>query len=129
MSQLPHSLLIAPTSGGLAAEVPLGELTLRIEVRGLRHERTGLHGTLYIYWANSSLIPLAWSYLNLDRDEDRGRLARKAYACLCQATGARPSDSAGAQQLVRLLDRLCLQVCLPTSRPNVPNPWSPKWER
>ncbi len=103
-------LVIVPIKGGLAAEAPLGELTLRFEAHGLRQERTGLHGTLYIYWANSSLIPLAWSYLNLDRDEDRGRLARKAYSSLCQATGMRPSDGAGAQQLVRLLDRLCLDL-------------------
>lgn len=131
MSHSPHSLLIVATGSGLASEVPLGDITLRIEVRGLRYERTGLHGALYIYWANSTLVPLAWSYLNLDRDEDRGRLARKAYNCLCEEIGDKPTHpgtgkAITAQDLVTVLDRLCLQVWPAYLRAERPQPLDPE---
>ncbi len=47
-----------------------------IHARNIRRERTGIHATIEIVLDSTSL---AWSQFNIERDEDRGRLANKAY--------------------------------------------------
>ena len=49
---------------------------VRIMAREVRRERTGVHGALAI---ERNGKPLAWSNLNLERDEDRTRLVNSAY--------------------------------------------------
>jgi len=47
-----------------------------IHAKNIRRERTGVHATIEIVLDTTSL---AWSQFNIERDEDRGRLANKAY--------------------------------------------------
>ena len=49
---------------------------VRIMAKEIRRERTGVHGALAI---ERNGKPLAWSNLNLERDEDRTRLVNSAY--------------------------------------------------
>lgn len=89
--------------------VPLGkvagasavELALRLE--GLRRERTGLHGTLYVLVRGEEERLLAWSYLNIERQEDRGALARRAYRML----GEGLRQAASELDMLHWLDWFC----------------------
>jgi hypothetical protein len=62
---------------GLAQRIVLEEgAVLTLAASDLRPERTGVHGKLRILINN---VEMAYSALNLDRDEDRSRLANQAF--------------------------------------------------
>ncbi len=56
-------------------DVPLGKNILRIEAQSIHRERTGIHARLGIY-VNDKV--LSWSYCNLEKNEERTRLANSA---------------------------------------------------
>ena len=53
-----------------------GGFKIRIKATNLEQNRTGLHAKLYL-GVNNTLS--AWSYFNLDRDNERGRLCNSAH--------------------------------------------------
>ncbi len=94
---------IVLTPDGAMAEISLaqdGELPLRIQATGIRRERTGIHATLHIYLRDRCL---AWSHFNLERDEERTRLARKAHRLL----SALDREMLPERELVHYLDLFC----------------------
>jgi len=56
----------------------IGEQTIRFQAEKLSEERTGIHARITI----SLDSPLSWSYLNIERREDRSSLAGAAYSAL-----------------------------------------------
>lgn len=58
---------------------------LRIEADGVRRERTGVHAKVSLY---QDTVLLAFSQFNVERDEERGRLARSAHAGLGEIDAA-----------------------------------------
>jgi biotin operon repressor len=97
---------IVLTPDGAIAEVSLahnGTLPLRIQATGIRRERTGTHATIYIYLQDRCL---AWSHFNLERDEERTRLARKAHRLLSELN----REMLPEQHLVHYVDTFCRQL-------------------
>jgi len=89
------------------AEIPVnGGAPLRFLATNVRRERTGIHATLHIVLGDRDL---AWTTCNVERDEERGRLARKAHRIL-KSTPDTPKDCPAEQDLVRWLDEFCRQV-------------------
>ena len=76
---------------------------LTFEVANVSRQRTGIHGRLSII-ANAT--PLAWSYTNIERDEDRVRLVNAAIRVLDQADVA----AAGKDILKHRVDTFCGQA-------------------
>lgn len=76
---------------------------LRITAEGVRRERTGVHAKISIY---QDAVLLAFSQFNVERDEERGRLARSAHAGLGEI------DAAGLPivDCKHLLDLFCSGV-------------------
>ena len=86
------------------AEIPVnGGAPLRFLATNVRRERTGIHATLHIVLGDRDL---AWTTCNVERDEERGRLARKAHRIL-KSTPDTPKDCPAEQDLVRWLDEFC----------------------
>ena len=62
---------------GVSAAIKIeGGFTIRFKADNLNNSRTGLHAKVYL-GVNQSLS--AYSYFNVERDEERGRLARSAH--------------------------------------------------
>lgn len=59
----------------IVGEATLGEIPIEFEARNVRMERSGVHARISVTTAEASL---AYSILNVDRDEDRTRLANSA---------------------------------------------------
>ena len=66
-----------PEGDGLVWRVPVGtQHVISILGRQIRQERTGTHARIDVL---DNRTPLAWSSFNIERDEDRVRLANSAY--------------------------------------------------
>lgn len=87
---------------GAAQLVSKGEVII-FELTGLRKERTGLHGRLAILRNKTCL---AWNQMNIERDEDRTRLANKAHKMLDTIT----REFYPAEILRYDLDHFCLKA-------------------
>lgn len=110
----------------LAEVVVNGNTPLRFRADNIRRERTGIHATLYITLGDHDL---AWTTCNVDRDEERGRLARKAFRLLTLLT-PEARKAVSEEQVCRWLDHFCrhlwsayIEEALP--QPLVPEPGPP----
>ena len=78
---------------------------LLIKASNIRKERTGCHATIGIYVSKEEDIVLAWSYLNIERDEDRTRLTNSAHHHIAINTDDTGYDKGTLKHFV---DRFCL---------------------
>jgi len=76
---------------------------LALEAVAPRRERTGVHATLRIVLEDRVV---AWTQCNIERDEERGRLARKAYRMLAGLARGLVSEA----ELIHWLDVFCSRV-------------------
>ncbi len=79
--------------------------TLRFAARDVRKERTGVHANLAIYL---NWVSLAWSNFNIERDEERVRLANSAYKHLDPKANALDLQEFPAQPFKHALDLFCI---------------------
>lgn len=96
-------------SGSVYARIPAGEMELVLRADGIRRERTGIHARVEV-WTNSGGrgARLASDLFNVERQEERARLARMAWKVL-------PEELQGLfdedEQVFRMLfDRFCLEA-------------------
>ena len=62
---------------GVRVDIPvLDDLVIKMKATHISQSRTGLHAKVYLGVGNSLS---AYSYFNVERDEDRGRLANSAH--------------------------------------------------
>jgi hypothetical protein len=78
--------------------------TLRFAARDIRKERTGVHANIGI---SVNWISLAWSNFNIERDEDRVRLANSAYKHLDPQSNALDIAEFPQNAMKHALDLFC----------------------
>lgn len=79
--------------------------TIRMAARDVRRERTGVHANLSI---SMNWVSLAWSNFNIERDEDRVRLANSAYQHLDAKANALDAAEFPKNILKHALDLFCI---------------------
>jgi hypothetical protein len=78
---------------------------LRFAARDVRKERTGTHANLSI---SLNWVTLAWSTFNIERDEDRVRLANSAYAHLDAKANTLDASEFPKNLFKHALDLFCM---------------------
>lgn len=91
---------ITQPDGAIVAERSMEFGPFVLEARGVRKEKTGVHATVGLTAAG---LDLSWSHFNVERDEDRTRLARSAHGQMTE-----PQQSTmPLGEVKRTLDRFC----------------------
>ncbi len=80
---------------------------LRCSARDIRKERTGVHANINI---SMNWVSLAWSNFNVERDEDRVRLANSAFSHLDNDAHAMDTVEFPKNLLKHALDLFCLSL-------------------
>ena len=96
-------------SGSVYARIPAGPIELVLRADGIRRERTGIHARIEV-WTNSGGqgTRLASDLFNVERQEERARLARMAWKVMPEAVQGLFEED---EHIFRILfDRFCLEA-------------------